>query len=133
VPEPEPYRVGYKRPPRHSQFAKGETGNRKGRPKGAKGLKTIVRKILTEKVVVRSASGSQRMTKMEALVHKTTEQGFAGNMRAILSAMQLYEKSVPDEPVTMAQSQAVPIDMDAHDHAILKALQRSLRDEDDES
>lgn len=29
------YEVGYGKPPRHSQFKKGQSGNRKGRPKGA--------------------------------------------------------------------------------------------------
>jgi hypothetical protein len=29
-------RVGYKRPPQHSKFKPGQSGNPKGRPKGAK-------------------------------------------------------------------------------------------------
>lgn len=30
------YEVGYRRPPKHSQFKKGQSGNRKGRPRGSR-------------------------------------------------------------------------------------------------
>ena len=33
--EEEPYEVGNKRPPKHSRFKKGKSGNPAGRPKGS--------------------------------------------------------------------------------------------------
>ena len=36
------YEVGYGKPPKDSQFKKGESGNKRGRPKGVKNLKTEV-------------------------------------------------------------------------------------------
>ena len=36
------HEVGYGKPPRHSQFIKGQSGNRRGRPAGAKNLKTLL-------------------------------------------------------------------------------------------
>ncbi|OWK27598.1 hypothetical protein SPMU_33780 [Sphingomonas mucosissima] len=132
--EPEPYRVGYKKPPKHSQFKKGQSGNKKGRPKGAKGLNTIVRNIYTKKVTVRSASGSERMSKMEAIVHKTVEKSFSGDMRAIDKSLKLYAQCVPDEPIAVAApvESVSAADMDAHDKAILAAYRRTAREEEDE-
>src|SRR6266436_2214240 len=40
------YEVGYKKPPKHSRFKKGESGNTKGRRKPLPSAVSIVRKIL---------------------------------------------------------------------------------------
>jgi len=41
------YAVGYKKPPKHSQFKKGQSGNRKGRPKGKSAPKVKTYRGLT--------------------------------------------------------------------------------------
>lgn len=126
--EPE-HKVGYKSPPLHTRFQKGQSGNRRGRPKGAKALKTMVREILTQKVSVRTPQGAKRMTKMEAMLHKILEQAFSGNLRALQAFIKLYEAAVPDEPVAsrqVAPEQAEPAAISAHDQAILDELRASL-------
>jgi hypothetical protein len=41
-------RVGYGKPPRHTRFKPGHSGNRKGRPKGAESRKAIVKRVAGE-------------------------------------------------------------------------------------
>lgn len=118
--------VGYGKPPRAHRFKKGQSGNPKGRPKGAKGLKTIARKLLTEKVSVRTGGGLKRMNKMEAMLHKLAEQAFAGNLRAITLLLNLYQESVPDLAIVKGGVPLSPMDMDEHDRAILAQLRKSL-------
>ena len=44
--------VGYRRPPKHSRFQPGRSGNPRGRSPGVKSLSEIVRKIVGQKVTV---------------------------------------------------------------------------------
>lgn len=119
-------KVGYKNPPKHSQFKKGVSGNAKGRPRGAKGLKTIAREKLSQKVVVKTAAGPKRMTRLDAMFLKMVELSFAGNIRAAQFCLQLYQSAVPDEPYRSSAPTDTIADMDAHDEAILGALHEAL-------
>jgi hypothetical protein len=42
--------VGYGRPPEHTRFRKGHSGNPKGRPKGTRNLLTDVQEELAERI-----------------------------------------------------------------------------------
>jgi hypothetical protein len=127
------YEVGHGKPPKDTQFQKGVSGNPKGRPKGAKGLNTLVIKVLGEKVAVRTAEGTLRMSKMEAMIHKLAEQGFGGNLRAISIALNRYASSVPDDVARPLDAANDQVNLDEHDIAILAALRASMRDDGDES
>ena len=49
------YHVGYGKPPVHSRFAKGKSGNPKGRPKGSGSLASRLQKMLGEEIAVQQA------------------------------------------------------------------------------
>ena len=42
--------IGYKRPPKATQFQKGQSGNPRGRPRGSKNLSTLISEALDEKL-----------------------------------------------------------------------------------
>jgi len=46
------YKVGYKKPPLHTRFRKGQSGNPRGRPRGSKNFSTLLADALNEPVVV---------------------------------------------------------------------------------
>lgn len=97
------YEVGFGKPPKHAQFKPGQSGNPKGRKKGAKGMKTLAKQMLTAKVPVRSANGTKMMTRMDALLHKMVELSMKGNPRLILALVDLYEQSVPEQRANEVQ------------------------------
>lgn len=114
------YEVGYRKPPRHSQFKPGRSGNPRGRPKAAKGLQTIVRDTLSQKVAVRTATGTKRISKIEAILQKTLELAMKGNPRALAELIKLYSNAVPEEKQPAFETQQY--DLTATDLATLDEL-----------
>jgi hypothetical protein len=87
------YQVGYCRPPLHSRFKPGQSGNPKGRPKQSRNLRTIVRQVLSEDMQIREGGRSRRMSAMEALVRTIRARGFKGDPKAIASLIALARLS----------------------------------------
>lgn len=119
------YVVGYKKPPVGSRFEPGVSGNPKGRPKSAKGLHTIVRNTLTQKIAVRTPNGEKRISRIEAAVQKTLELAMKGNPRALAQLLKLYEQAVP-EPKLMQDLAQPEEDLTATDIATLEELRQIL-------
>jgi hypothetical protein len=83
------YEVGYGRPPRQTQFRKGQSGNPNGRPKGSKNLKTIVEEVFNSRIQVRQGGKVRTMTKMEAIVEKMFEGALKGDSKARAETIRL--------------------------------------------
>lgn len=76
------YPVGYGKPPKHSQFQKGESGNPKGRPKASKGLKTELREELGELVSVTIDGKTRRVSKRRLVIKALAAKAAKGNVPA---------------------------------------------------
>ncbi|GGC71088.1 hypothetical protein GCM10011504_56050 [Siccirubricoccus deserti] len=83
------YKVGYGRPPEHTRFRKGQSGNPKGRPKGAQDLGSIFQRLLGEVVNVREGERSRTMTKGEAMLQALMARALRGDARAMGQAIAL--------------------------------------------
>ena len=122
--------VGYRNPPKHSRFRKGQSGNPAGRPRGAKGLKRLVRENLLAKVPIRTEAGTKRVTRIEAIILKQLEQAGKGNQRAAIQLMSLYDAAVPDQPETNRHEASEPLS-DADEAILAMFRDEILRDKGD--
>ena len=77
------YRVGYGKPPRETRFKRGQSGNPKGRPPGAKNMASMVNEALNERVVVNDNGGRKRISKRKAAFKQLVNEAAKGNWRAL--------------------------------------------------
>ena len=77
------YEVGYGKPPRNTQFKKGQSGNPRGRPSGSKNLATLVSVALNEPVIVVENGGGRKITKREAIIKQLVNRSTKADWRAI--------------------------------------------------
>ena len=77
------YEVGYGKPPRHTRFVKGQSGNPHGRPPGAKNFTTLLNEALNEGVLVTENGGRRKISKREAIVTQLANRAAAADFRAI--------------------------------------------------
>ncbi len=74
--------VGYGKPPGHTQFVKGQSGNPKGRPKGSQNLSTILDKVGRERVRVTENGRVRYITKRKATILQLVNKAVAGDLNA---------------------------------------------------
>jgi hypothetical protein len=84
-------RVGYGRPPMTTRFRPGQSGNPRGRPKGARNLSTIVAAALSERVAINENGRRRRITKLEAAVKQLVNRAASGEARATQLLLALVQ------------------------------------------
>jgi len=82
-------KVGYKKPPKHSRFKPGKSGNPKGRPKGSKNLSTILEQCLAQKVQVVEKGRKKDITMQDFIVRKMLNDAAAGDAAARRDVLRL--------------------------------------------
>ena len=106
--------IGYGRPPKHTRFPHGLSGNPKGRPKGTRNLKTDLMEELGEHIMVREGERAQRVSKQRAVVKSLMMRTLKGDARAaslLLSMMMrlLDTDDATDEPFTPLKGEELEI------------------------
>jgi hypothetical protein len=80
---PRDYEVGYGKPPRHTRFAKGQSGNPRGRPAGAKNFTTLLSEALNEPVTVTENGRRRKVSKRQAILTQLVNRSATADLRAI--------------------------------------------------
>lgn len=85
------YVIGHGKPPQTTRFMPGQSGNPKGRPKGAKNLATLVDKTINERVMVTENGKRKSISKLEATVKQLVNKAASGDHKAMLQLLPLVQ------------------------------------------
>jgi hypothetical protein len=102
--------VGYGRPPKHSQFKKGQSGNPKGRRPKSRNTSTLLAEELDKLITVKDGSGERRLSKREALMTSLVNDAITGKNQARPLLLRILEVSNPPEPFLATDEDAAALD-----------------------
>jgi hypothetical protein len=86
------YEVGRGKPPKHSRFRPGQSGNPGGRKKGNLNVKTAVQRAMESEIEITENGQKRVVSLLDALILNLVQQGLRGNVKAIQSALNLAER-----------------------------------------
>jgi hypothetical protein len=78
--KPDEYKVGYKKPPLHTRFRKGRSGNPRGRAPAS--LAELIGKALNRETVVTVDGKRCRISKREAIIVQLIDRSATADLRA---------------------------------------------------
>jgi hypothetical protein len=92
VEEEGSYEVGYGKPPKHTQFKPGQSGNRHGRPPGTRNLKTDLAEELAERIAINEGGRKRAVSKQRAMLKQLMAKALRGDVRAADTILRLRER-----------------------------------------
>jgi hypothetical protein len=111
------YEVGYGKPPKSSRWRKGQSGNRRGRQKGTRNLKTELSEELSEIISIKEQGTARTISKQRALIKAMMAKAVQGDTRAAnLMINMIFRLLHPD------LIEDVPTELAKEDQAILDAF-----------
>jgi hypothetical protein len=90
------YDVGYGRPPVHSRFSPGQSGNPAGRRKGQPTPNEIFMKEAARLVKIKRGDTVETITKFEAIVRRLLQAGMEGDIAAARLVLLALAQNAPD-------------------------------------
>lgn len=119
------YEVGYGQTPEHTRFKKGQSGNPKGRPKGAKGFKTILRKELLRTISVTEQGKSRKMSTFKVVLRKLSNDAMMGKPHAVKQIMEYCQQFLDEDSAAateqiLTESEQQLLRLFLEDHQVTK-------------
>jgi Family of unknown function (DUF5681) len=96
-----PFGVGYGKPPKHTQFVKGKSGNPKGRGKGVRNFATEIQTELNTRIPITEDGRRKKITKRKAVAKQLVNKAATGDQKAIpvlLNEARQYETGTAAAP-----------------------------------
>jgi len=95
------YDVGYSKPPKSTQWQKGQSGNPSGKKKKEESIKAKLLKIAREEIVVHKDGSAVVMSNLDAMLYMAVTKAQSGNpqfFKLVIQELGLKAEEVPDWP-----------------------------------
>ena len=106
------YEVGYKKPPAHTRWQPGQSGNPRGRPKRERDFDKLIDQELGQTLRINENGQSRVLTKREIIIKGLVNDAMKGDARARRMIM----------PILMNQQTAETFEPDPEDRAAFEHL-----------
>jgi hypothetical protein len=93
------YEVGYAKPPKQSQFKRGQSGNPSGRSKNRASYAALIRLELDKTITLGRGDNARTMTKREFVSLRLRKAVKDGNVEAFKLVMLIDADPASDEPI----------------------------------
>ena len=84
--------IGYRRPPKASQFKKGTSGNPRGRPRGSRGIGNILHDVTKQKIAVTENGRTRWMQAVEVMLRRLINEAVQGDQGALKFIFTLMDR-----------------------------------------
>jgi Family of unknown function (DUF5681) len=74
--------VGYGKPPVHTRFKPGQSGNPKGRRKGQRNVHTVFDEVLSQRITIREGNRTRSVSKLDAVIVTMVNAALRGDAKA---------------------------------------------------
>lgn len=94
------YEVGYGKPPVHTRFQKGRSGNPSGRRARQPTMEELIATELRKKITITENGETRQITKKQAIAMRCVQKAMQGDFRAqkhIAESLRLLETVPPDD------------------------------------
>ena len=116
-------KTGRGNPPKHTQFKKGVSGNKNGRPKGSKNLSTVLMEAAGDRVTVTIGGKQRRISKLQASVMQLATKAAAGDRASIVELLD----RVDELERRAAAAKPAEFPFSAADREVLHAIHERMR------
>lgn len=105
------YRVGPGKPPRHTQFKPGQSGNPTGRPKGKVNFQAVAERELMRLVTVIEHGKARRRSKQQMVVQSAINRAIKGDHKASELVLRTFGQTKEGETSAAADLPTADADM----------------------
>jgi len=111
MPDDEKYCIGYRKPPKHTQFRKGQSGNPKGRPRVNHDVSALVKKELVRRTEITEGGQRKRVSRLRAMMRTLIEKAARGDVPSIKLVLEQLGKAQATSSAPIEQE--VTLDLEA--------------------